>query len=151
MKNGVTKVLAHPERLTCAIQAKGRLFCPKIKLNVSLLRGKNSAGGDGKWFRAKIEWFGDWAEDRTRVRDRRTAEVEWLYMREGEGGDSLEALWLPGQSPVPLSQTGGGFTAGSALELAEAAPSTAWEALDSCCHKHQRDLKTLFQTLCFSQ
>lgn len=69
----------------------------------------------------------------------------------GEGGDSLEALRLPGQSPVPLSQTGGGFTAGSALELAEAAPSTTWEALDSCCHKHQRDLKTLFQTLCFSQ
>lgn len=32
------------------------------------------------------------------------------------------------------SSTGGGFTAGSALELAEAAPSTAWRALFSCCH-----------------
>lgn len=133
------------------IQANGRLLCPKIKLNGSLLRRKTLLEGMANDSEPRSNNLG------LTLRTGPVLETGGQQRWDGctAGKEKVVTHWKQCGSqdrPQCLSASpGGGFTAASAVELAEAAPSTAWGALDSCCHKHQRDLKTLFQTVCFSQ
>lgn len=61
-----------------------------------------------------------------------------------EGGDSPDS---PGSTVAPRTDPRASHPE---LEVALLLHQL-WRALGSCCHRHQWDLKTFFQPLCFSQ
>lgn len=88
------------------MQAKARVFCPKNKLNESLLRGKDCwrkwqmiQSQDGIIWGLSWGQGPHWEEELCWRQDSRGG-----MPAQGEGGDSLEALCLPGQTSVPLTQ-----------------------------------------------
>lgn len=141
-----------------AIPAKGRVLGPKSKLNGSLLRGKQTLleemANDSE---ARLDNLGiELGTGPMLGRDPCWGQEDSRGEMPAQQG--RRRWWLTGSSVAPRTDPsashpapGGGFTAGPALQLPEAAPSTAWRALGSCWHKHQRALKTFFQTLWFSQ